>query len=171
MVVGLSPDDLGQRVVLVLSFEKLELLTFCATLVCNLQFFILSGLTLLRVFNRPSHKICKAVLMLEAFLLRCRIVIKLVVLRPPEDARWLHSSSPLRAKNTLDLYAPVHLEQLAIVADPVLIWHLIDPIALLMNRNVAYLAENDLVLILVVSVVADGTQLILDDKPPLSSGE
>ena len=41
LVVGLPPDDLRQRVILVFSFEKLELLTFGATLICDLQFFVL----------------------------------------------------------------------------------------------------------------------------------
>ena len=106
--------------------------------------------------------------MLEPFLFCSCIVIKLVVFSLSEDARWLHGSPSLRTKYALDLNASVHLKKLAIIAYPILIRHFIDPIALLMYWNIAYLTEDYLVLVFVVAVVADGAQLVLHDQTPLS---
>ena len=110
--------------------------------------------------------------MLEPFLLCRCVVVELIVLRSPEDARGLHSTAPFGAEDTLDHDSSVHLEELAVVANPILLWKLIDAVALLMDRNIADVTENDEVLVLIVTVVADGALgVVLHHQAPLGSAE
>lgn len=106
--------------------------------------------------------------MLKAFLfLRCRVVVH-VVLKGAEDARRLHCSAPLRTKDALHHNASPHIEHLAIVADPVVVWDLVDSVAPLVHWNVASSTEDYEVLIFVIAIVANGTLgVLLHDQASL----
>jgi len=85
-----------------------------------------------------------------------------------EDASGLHGSATLRTKNALNHDAAAHIESPAIVADPVIVRYFVDAIASLMDRNVASSTKDDEILILIVTVVADGALgIFLYDKASL----
>jgi hypothetical protein len=65
----------------------------------------------------------------------------------------LHSSSFLRAEYACYHETPFQTEDTAVVADPILFWKLLDPIAALVDGNIAKTAENDHVFVLVVTTV------------------
>ena len=106
--------------------------------------------------------------MLQAFFLLSSSVVAHVVLIGAEDASRLHGATTLRAQDTLDHDAPAHVESPAIVADPVVIGDFVDAVATLVHRNIACPAEDDQVLVLVVTVVANGAlSVFLHDKATL----
>ena len=80
----------------------------------------------------------------------------------------LHSTSSFRTKNTLHHNASPHIEGPAVVTDPVIHRYLIDSIALLVDWDVAVAAEDNQVLIFVVSIITDGTLgIFLDHQASL----
>jgi hypothetical protein len=99
----------------------------------------------------------EVILMLQAFLFLRGCVIIHVVLICSKDAGWLHSTSSLGAKYAFDHNTSAHVKRPTIVADPVVIRNLVYAVAPLVNRDIAGTTEDDKVLVLVVSVVANGT--------------
>ena len=90
----------------------------------------------------------------------------------PEDACWFHRASSFRAEDTLHHHSPLHLKKLAVIANPTFVWKLIDAVALLVNRDIAHVAEDNQVLIFIVAIVADGALgVLLHYQTPLGSGE
>ena len=64
------------------------------------------------------------------------------------------------------------MEGPAVIADPVVIWDLVDTVAPLMHWYIASSTKEDQVFVLVVAVVADGAlSVFLDDEAPLVCAE
>lgn len=82
-----------------------------------------------------------------------------------EDISRLHSSSLLRTQQAIDHHSAFLAEYLAIIADPLLFRHFLNPIALLMHCDLAHLAKDNLVIIIVVPVIANGALSILLSRP------
>lgn len=91
-----------------------------------------------------------------------------VVLISPKDTCWLHSSTSLGAKNAFDHDASAHVESPAIIADPVVVRNLVYAVTPLVNRDIASTAKDNKILVLVVSIVANGALgVFLDNQPSL----
>jgi hypothetical protein len=82
----------------------------------------------------------------------------------------LHRTTSLRAQQASDLDPPLEVKRHTVVADPINLRYFVDSIAFLMNRYVAVATENNQVLILIISVVANCTlSVFLDNKTSLVS--
>jgi hypothetical protein len=92
---------------------------------------------------------------MKAFLLCGGVVVAHKVLVRRENARGFHGAAELWAQEAFYLYTSFEVEAPAVVADPVRVGNLIDSVAPLMHWDVAVAAENNQVLIFVVTVVAN----------------
>ena len=101
--------------------------------------------------------------MLQSFFLLSLLVICNVMLQCLKDVRRLHGTAAFRAQDALYHYAAAHVKRMAIITKPVINRYLIDAITPLMHWNVASSTEDDLVLIFVLSTVADCALCILLD--------
>ncbi len=72
-----------------------------------------------------------------------------------EYTGWLHRTALLRTKNTFHVETPSKSKTATIVADPIVFRNFIDSVAFLMDRDITHAAENDKILVFVVSVVAN----------------
>lgn len=78
-----------------------------------------------------------------------------------KNACRLHCSSAFRAQDAFHLDSSFEVERQAVVADPVDLRDLVDPVTLLVYRDVAVATENNQVLVFVITIVANGTLSVL----------
>jgi len=110
--------------------------------------------------------------MVESFLFLGCSVVPHEVFVSAEDAGGFHGAAALGTQYAPGHDASRHVKGTAVVADPVVVRNLVDAIAFLVHWYIASSAEDNLVLVLVVAVVADGAlRVLLNDKAALVGAE
>lgn len=70
------------------------------------------------------------------------------------------------------MQTPTHSKTTTVVANPIILWHFINPIAFLVNRDIAHTAKNNQIFVFVVAIVADGALcILLNNKSSLVSAQ
>jgi len=72
-----------------------------------------------------------------------------------KDVCWLHCTSFLRAENTIDHQTSLEAKDCTVIAYPVFFRQLLYPVAALMDWDVAVTAEDNHILVFIVTTVTN----------------